>query len=118
MHSRSMILLLPWHGGCMLSVECPSPQIQDIIIQRKGSVLAPDGSRSRDTLQRTRSQPQQQQQQQHALKTARVLEAPRPPWDWSLKTRALFYSQQPFVVCRDAIMAPAAAGERLTAPCC
>ena len=113
---------IPFTAHLAVSLACyqaqgvlPAPwQIQDIM-QRKASVLAPsDDSRSRDTFARPQhsGRSQHAQQQQQLGRDARLQECVRPPLDWSLKTRALFYSQQPFSVCRDAIMAPAAAGER------
>ena len=79
------------------------------------SVLPAGDSRSRDALIRQHSlaKPrlsQQQQQPRQAAKATQLPECARPPVDWSLKRRALFHSQQPFAVARDAIMAPAAAG--------
>ena len=84
-----------------------------------GSILPSDDSRSRDTFARqqhsSKSQPAQQQQ---LGRDARLQECSRLPTDWSLKTRAVFYSQQPFAVCRAAVMAPAGAGKGHTCSCC
>ncbi|CAL8467510.1 g7048 [Coccomyxa elongata] len=69
------------------------------IIQTK-SVLPSDDSKSRDAPMRQTS---------HAAQAAAPMQTfsgvTRPPIDWSLKSRALFLSQQPFSVCREAIMA-------------
>ena len=89
-------------------------QTQDVLQMR--SVLPAGDSRSRDTLLRQqpsgKAQQSQQQQQQprQAAKAVQLPVCPRPPMDWSLKRRALFHSQTPFSVARDAIMAPSAAG--------
>lgn len=78
-------------------------QIHEIIQTR--SILPSDDNKSSHAIQRQAS---------HAGQPA----APRqdfsdlagPPIDWSLKSRALFMSLQPFSVCREAFMAPSSVG--------
>jgi hypothetical protein len=77
------------------------------IIQR--SLLPSDDSKLSNSLQRPspNAQPNGRAAQQRQV----LADLEKPPIDWSLKTRALFYSRQPFNVCKEAIMAPSCSGK-------
>ena len=101
------------HGLSKFQAKCMPPlvclQAQEIIQIKR--VRPADDSRSRDaTLRQAPSTKSLSQAPQPNKAPAQLPECARPPIDWSLKTRALFHSQQPFGVCRDAIMAPSDAG--------